>query len=177
MATWHDLPQELLVSILQYIFAGKRVTFRRRPRVNDPHATKLLSILTVSETFIGRNVVLGAMLESVDVVLYSVTDLYKLGALLGSHEKRALRSVAVKTDCLQVPSPPVVNVVPYRTRTRCFQPGGGVSAWIHEHAGSKHIDSEEVEVASSAFGSPPQIPPLGSHVYQAQRMAEVPARK
>lgn len=99
MATWHDLPQELLVSILQYIFAGKRVTFGRRPRATDPHATKLLSILTVSKTFINHDVVLGAMLDGVDVVLYSIIDLYKL-AVFGKHDKRALRSVAVTTDCL-----------------------------------------------------------------------------
>lgn len=104
MATWQDLPPEIALRILQFVFASKRVTFRRRPRSDASHDTKLLSILTISKTFVDYNVVLGAMLESVDVVLYSVTELYKLGTHLGSHDKSALRYTAVIPNCSTYPA-------------------------------------------------------------------------
>ncbi|KAK5079694.1 hypothetical protein LTR70_009286 [Exophiala xenobiotica] len=101
MSTWQDLPPELTLRTLQFVFAGKRVTFRRPNASHDP---KLLSILTISKTFVGRDVVLGAMLETVDVVLYSVGELYKLGTYLSSHDKSALRYVAVTPNCEQYPA-------------------------------------------------------------------------
>jgi len=100
MATLQDLPPELTLRILQFVFAGKRVTFRRPNASHDP---KLLSILTISKTFVGRDVVLGAMLESVDVVLYSIGELYKMGTYLSSHDKSKLRYVAVTPNCERYP--------------------------------------------------------------------------
>jgi len=100
MATLQDLPPELTVRILQFVFAGKRVTFRRPSASHDP---KLLSILTISKTFVGRDVVLDAMLESVDVVLYSIGELYKMGTYLSSHDKSALRYIAVTPNCERYP--------------------------------------------------------------------------
>lgn len=95
MPTWKALPPELTLRILQFVFAGKKVTFRRS---NTTHDTTLLSVLTVSKTFVDRDVVIGAMLESVDVVLDSVMELYKMGTYLISYDKSALRHI-VTPNC------------------------------------------------------------------------------
>ena len=89
--TWFDLPTEVKDQVLESLFAGRLVSYARKPQATDT----ILAILRVSKQFVTAPQVIDAMLRTSTVVLNRVADLKKLGIAFSDGRLSLVRKICV----------------------------------------------------------------------------------
>lgn len=106
MAVWTDLSAEIRLCIVSYVFQGRMVAHTSFYDKQSHRLTKVLSdltaIATVAKDFVVLPEAVVAMLQSANISLTKISDIYKLHAALDRDQRGSIRSLRLH-NCLAPP--------------------------------------------------------------------------